>query len=59
MESRNSETLGTHGAKVAVHYFRGSKDAAAIVDDIRENGGTALAVYADLRDEATVQQMFE
>jgi len=54
-----AKLLGMHGAKVAVHYFRGGKDAAAIVDDIRENGGTALAVFADLRDDATVQQMFE
>jgi 3-oxoacyl-[acyl-carrier protein] reductase len=54
-----AKLLGMHGAKVAVHYFLGGKDAAAIVDDIRENGGTALAVCADLRDEATVQRMFE
>jgi 3-oxoacyl-[acyl-carrier protein] reductase len=54
-----AKLLGMHGAKVAVHYFRGPTDAAAIVDDIRENGGTALAVCADLRNEAMVQRMFE
>jgi hypothetical protein len=54
-----AKLLGMHGAKVAVHYFRGGKDASAIVEDIRENGGTALAVCADLRNESMVQRMFE
>ena len=54
-----AKLLAIHGAKVAVHYFRGGKDAAAIADDIRENGGTALAVCADLRNESMVQRMFE
>jgi 3-oxoacyl-[acyl-carrier protein] reductase len=51
--------LAVHGAKVAVHYFRGDKDAMAIVEDIRENGGIAVPVCADLRDESMVQRMFE
>jgi NAD(P)-dependent dehydrogenase (short-subunit alcohol dehydrogenase family)/acyl dehydratase len=47
-----------HGAKVAVHYFRGAADANAIVDNIRAHGGTAFPVHANLADAATIQTMF-
>ena len=48
-----------HGAKVAVHYFAGAKDAAAIVADITAHGGVAVAVGADLRDEDQIAVMFD
>lgn len=53
-----AKLLAMHGAKVAVHYFRGGADAAAVVADIRRHGGTALAVSADLRREAEIEAAF-
>jgi 3-oxoacyl-[acyl-carrier protein] reductase len=47
------------GAKVAVHFFRGKSDAQAIVAEIKQAGGEAVAVEADVRDERQVQRMFE
>jgi 3-oxoacyl-[acyl-carrier protein] reductase len=46
------------GARVAVHYFRGREDAAAIVGDITDNGGLAMPVEADLTDQTAVEKMF-
>lgn len=48
-----------HGYTVIVNYHR-SKDAAdAVVASITGNGGTALAVHADIRDEQEVVKLFE
>ena len=52
-----AKLLAMQGAKVAVHYFQGKADAEAIVADIAAQGGQALAVGADLRDEAAIQEM--
>ncbi|MEO8056903.1 MAG: SDR family oxidoreductase [Burkholderiales bacterium] len=46
------------GWAVAVNYTRGEAPAAAIVAQIRAAGGTALAVQADVSDEAQVLAMF-
>ena len=47
-----------HGWAVAVNYTSGAAAAAAIVAQIRAAGGTALAVQADVSDEAQVLAMF-
>jgi NAD(P)-dependent dehydrogenase (short-subunit alcohol dehydrogenase family) len=47
-----------HGWAVAVNYASGEAAAAAIVAQIRAAGGTALAVQADVSDEAQVLAMF-
>jgi len=47
-----------HGWAVAVNYASGETAAAAIVAQIRAAGGTALAVQADVSDEAQVLAMF-
>jgi NAD(P)-dependent dehydrogenase (short-subunit alcohol dehydrogenase family) len=47
-----------HGWAVAVNYASGEAPAAAIVAQIRAAGGTALAVRADVSDEAQVLAMF-
>ncbi len=47
-----------HGWAVAVNYTSGETAAAAIVAQIRAAGGTALAVQADVSDEAQVLTMF-
>jgi 3-oxoacyl-[acyl-carrier protein] reductase len=49
--------LAMLGARVAVHYFRGERDALQIVDDIVAQGGRAMAVAADVRDDAHVASM--
>ena len=46
------------GWAVAVNYTSGAAPAAAIVAQIRAAGGTALAVQADVADEAQVLAMF-
>lgn len=46
------------GARVAVNYFKGKNDAEAIVDEIRKNGGTAMAVRCDVSNEEDVSAMF-
>jgi NAD(P)-dependent dehydrogenase (short-subunit alcohol dehydrogenase family)/acyl dehydratase len=53
-----AKLLAMRGAKVAVHYFRGEKAALDIVADVVGNGGKAMAVGADLRDEASVRSAF-
>ena len=47
-----------HGWAVAVNYTSGEAAAAAIVAQIRTAGGSALAVQADVSDEAQVLAMF-
>jgi NAD(P)-dependent dehydrogenase (short-subunit alcohol dehydrogenase family) len=47
-----------HGWAVAVNYASGEVPAEAIAAQIRAAGGTALAVQADVSDEAQVLAMF-
>ena len=47
------------GWAVAVNYTHGSAAAQAMVARIREAGGTALALQADVSDEAQVLAMFD
>ena len=42
-------SLAKNGAQVLVHYSRGEKEADAVVADIRQAGGKAEKVTADLR----------
>jgi len=51
--------LGLAGAgwRVAVHYGDSEKDAAATVADIREAGGEAIAVRADLSDPRSLDAL--
>lgn len=52
-----AKALASHGAAVAVNYFR-SKDAAqAVVDEILAGGGRAAAVRADVREADQVESM--
>ncbi len=53
-----AKLLAMQGARVAVHYFRGRADAEAIVADIRDNGGEAVALQADLADQASIGTLF-
>jgi 3-oxoacyl-[acyl-carrier protein] reductase len=53
------KAFAAEGAKVAVVY-RGSKEAADnLVKEVRQTGGTALAVQTDVTDSAAAQQCVE
>jgi glucose 1-dehydrogenase len=50
--------LGLAGADVVVNYVRGDEAAREVVDQIGTAGSRAIAVQADVSDEAQVQAMF-
>jgi 3-oxoacyl-[acyl-carrier protein] reductase len=45
------------GSAVAVNYFLGKEDAERIVEEIRGEGGRAVAVQCDVTDPAQVRRM--
>ncbi|OOQ56961.1 SDR family NAD(P)-dependent oxidoreductase [Mucilaginibacter pedocola] len=47
------------GAKVVVNYASSKAGADKVVKEITENGGTAIAVQADVSKEADVTRLFE
>jgi len=49
--------LGRRGMTVAVNYIKSAQQAAEVVNDIRAEGGEALAVQADVRDAADVERL--
>jgi NAD(P)-dependent dehydrogenase (short-subunit alcohol dehydrogenase family) len=50
-------TLAAEGAAVAVNYYRSGEAADAVVGEIAEQGGRAIACGADVADLAAVQAM--
>jgi NAD(P)-dependent dehydrogenase (short-subunit alcohol dehydrogenase family) len=46
--------LAEAGYAVAIHYHRSGKAAEAVAEAIRDNGGQAVAIAADLADEDAV-----
>jgi len=50
--------FGREGAKVVVNYSSSRDAAERVVADIRQNGGDAVALRADMSNEQDVQQMF-
>jgi glucose 1-dehydrogenase len=50
--------LGEAGAEVVVNYVKGEDSAREVVETISEAGSTALALQADVSQEAQVAQMF-
>jgi glucose 1-dehydrogenase len=53
-----AKALAGEGAAVAVNYVSKPDDAERVVDEIRAAGGEAMAIRADVRDEAQVRAMF-
>lgn len=53
-----AQRLAAAGHAVAVNYSRSADAAEAVVAAITEMGGTAIAVQADVGDEAAVTTMF-
>lgn len=54
-----AKALANEGANVVVNYVTHPEAAQAVVDDITANGGTAIALQADISKEDQVQQMFQ
>lgn len=53
-----AKSLAKAGAKVAVNYSRSSKGADKVVEEIKANGGEAIAIQADVSQEDQVKKMF-
>jgi glucose 1-dehydrogenase len=53
-----ARALAAAGAAVVVNYVAGAEQAKAVVGEIRDAGGTAMAVRADVSREDDVQAMF-
>jgi NAD(P)-dependent dehydrogenase (short-subunit alcohol dehydrogenase family) len=51
--------LAAAGWRVVVHYNGSAADAAAVVREIEQAGGRAVAVQADLMDEAAAEALME
>jgi 3-oxoacyl-[acyl-carrier protein] reductase len=54
-----ARTLSKRGAAVIVNYFRSADGAESVVRGITAANGEALALQADIRDAAAVQDMIE
>ena len=51
--------LANDGANVIVNYVTHPENALAVVDEIKANGGIAIALQADVSKEDQVQAMFQ
>ncbi|MEO6870116.1 MAG: SDR family oxidoreductase [Ginsengibacter sp.] len=51
--------LGAQGANVVVNYVTHPETAQQVVDKIKEDGGNAIAIKADVSNESEVQAMFQ
>ena len=54
----SAPALAMAGAKVGVNYRGGREAAEEIVQQIRNSGGDAVSIEADVSDEASVDSMF-
>ncbi len=54
-----ARALAQAGASVAVNYVSAPERTEALLDDIRDAGGNAIGVQADVSDEGQVHAMFE
>lgn len=50
---------GSHGYAVCVNYVRDAGAADAVVSEIADAGGTAIAIKADISQEADVLRLFD
>ncbi len=51
--------LGNEGANVAVNFVTHPETAGEVVNEIKSNGGNAIALQADVSKEDQVQNMFQ
>jgi 3-oxoacyl-[acyl-carrier protein] reductase len=54
-----AKRLAAHGASVAITYSKGADAAAAVVSEIEQAGGKALAIQADAADAEAVKGSVE
>jgi len=54
-----AKALAADGATVVVNYSRSAEGAEKVVNTIKEEGGRALAIQADISQEDQVKQMFD
>lgn len=54
-----AKLFALHGARVVVNYRQAEADAEAVVQEIHAGGGRAMAVRADVADEASVKQLVD
>lgn len=52
-----AKLFALHGAKVVINYLQSKSEAERIVSEIREHGGEALALQADVSNRAQVAAM--
>lgn len=52
-----AKMLALLGARVVVNYYRGEEDALRIAEEIKKDGGRAIAVRADVSDRKQVRAM--
>ena len=52
-------SLGQAGAEVVVNFGGNEQAANQVVDQIKQNGGNAIAIQADVSKENDVQRMFD
>jgi 3-oxoacyl-[acyl-carrier protein] reductase len=53
------QRLAREGASVCVNYLNRADEAETLVTDINDNGGRAIAVAADVADDAAVEGMVD
>jgi len=54
-----AKSLAAEGAKVVVNYSSAAADAEKVVAEIVNNGGTAIAVQANVAKETDIEKLFE
>ncbi|MEL7589302.1 MAG: SDR family NAD(P)-dependent oxidoreductase, partial [Prolixibacteraceae bacterium] len=54
-----AKAFGRAGAKVVVNYASDKEGAEKVVGEIEKNGGTAVAVHADITKSADIKRLFE
>jgi len=53
-----AKALSVEGAHVVVNYVANEAEAQRVVQEIRKDNGTALALYADVSKEGDMKNMF-
>jgi 3-oxoacyl-[acyl-carrier protein] reductase len=54
-----AKLMGAEGAKMVVNYASSKTDADNVVNEITNNGGTAIAIQGDISKLADVKHLFE
>ncbi|WHY22280.1 SDR family oxidoreductase [Paenibacillus sp. G2S3] len=54
-----AENLALHGAKVVVNYASSPSKAEEVVNKIKQKGGEAIAIRADISQVAELEQLFQ